>query len=261
MYVQYCSFSRGDATLEPVLLTRLPVDLPSPDRALHELVCLGVSSGEDSEDDIIAGLDDISVAESDYPLHDQHLLAKLLYDEDYTATSHKPLEADCRHDIDPSPPDLNVEENQDIPKDIPQPQASLDSKSHTQEQKLTSKVTIKDPLSSRTALSSYLGSGEKSLEGSIVRNLGLQKLTELGRVSRARVAVKSLSVETGLVHRVLTQRGNKLTSRETRSLFPLSGASTAARYSCDAIIILYTCNRIKFLHQVKDCIYEFAHPV
>ncbi len=243
---------REDVTLEPVLLTGLPVDLPFVSGGdLHELVCLGMSSGEDSDDDddIIAGLDDISVTEPDYPLYDQHLLARLLYDEEHIPNSdlesRSPLKPESPNNTDLSSP---TEESQDA-VDLPPPRTSPGLKPPSQElpgSKLTSKLTIKDPPSTgsnRTALSSYLGSGEKSLEGSIVRSLGLEKLTDLGRVSRARVAVESLSVEAGLVHRVLTQRGNKLTARENRSLFPLSCGSSSryanTRQRCTCHVVLY----------------------
>ncbi len=193
-------------------------------------------SSEEDEDDIVAGLDDISVVEPDYPLHNQHLLSRLLYENDNedlpnsahsSKPFHKPVENEHQNDIGLS--NRNVEclaAKQNLPSHI-----SPDSEAPTQEvtaSKLTSKLATKDPLSagsSLTAFSSYLGSGERSLEGSIVRSLGLEKLTNLGRVSRARVAVESLEVEPGLVHKVLKERGSKGTGK--KSLIPLSQSSSS----------------------------------
>ena len=65
---------------------------------------------------------------------------------------------------------------------------------------------------SLTTLSSYFVKGQSSLETAIVSAVGLEKLTQLGRVSSVRLTVDSLKIEPSFAKQILTQnRGKKST--------------------------------------------------
>ena len=237
MYSLFVSSLRDDFPTQPLVMAELArggegtsTGLPPTD-TLHELVCLGTSSGEE-EDDIVMGVDDISLTEPDYPLHNKDLLARLLY-EDHGEHPTTPLCTDSSKDsgvamLDNPPQVISVDAqpSQESTADDTLPQASPLHNEHANDfpsSKLSSKLA-QEASQSGTTLSSYLGSGERSLESSIVRTLGMEKLTSLGRVSRARVCVESLEVEAGLVDQVLSQRESERNEKKVqmRNLLSLS---------------------------------------
>ena len=238
---------------------------------LHELICLGISSDEDDSDGIVLGLDDISVTETDYPLHDKDLLSKLLYggdrevdpvgdmdkDRNITASDgvnelgvdtqatpkptvrdtnskHNPLSdgvvLQSRHEREsshPTPPGAHPLQTQ-APNTEVLPATKLTSKLSTMKKNGsgTDLNSGDDNGSSLTTLSSYLSLGERSLESVIVRSLGVERLTRLGRVTRARVCIDTLEVDCALVDKVVDQRQTKRTGSRHKSQIPLSRGFT-----------------------------------
>lgn len=80
--------------------------------------------------------------------------------------------------------------------------------------------------SSLTTLSSYFSLGERSLESAIVRSLGVERLTRLGRVTKARVCIDTLEVDCALVDKVVDQRQTRRSGSRHKSQIPLPRGST-----------------------------------
>ena len=181
------------------------------------------------------GVDDISLTEPDYPLHNKDLLARLLYEDhgEPPTVDTTPLCTDSNKGNDtatldnpPQVTSVDAEPSQKSATDDTLPQGSPLHNDHANDfpsSKLSSKLA-QEASQSGTTLSSYLGSGERSLESSIVRALGMEKLTSMGRVSRARVCVESLEVETALMDQVLSQRQSERNDKKVqlRNLLSLS---------------------------------------
>ena len=193
-------------------------------------------------------LSDISLDESDYPLHDAALLSALYSLDTTQPTSgsgggHKP-ERQRMVSFDKEEEEDGVKTEEVVGDKI---NSSVSDKDESQ--KLSSKLSrerrVKDaalsvggleeggadkvttavePVSpshthqtkaktdSLTTLSSYFVKGQSSLETAIVSAVGLEKLTHLGRVSSVRLTVDSLKIEPSFAKQILTQnRGKKST--------------------------------------------------
>lgn len=213
---------------------------------LHELVCLGFSS--DEEDSVVLGLDDISVTEEDYPLYDDDLLSKLLYRGDVEIKTGNDI-AHSEGD-EPGPVQcatneptglinrgtLNLTKEREPLKTTPslpaQPPGSvaegLLTTKHTDKSTTTEKKesavnskTAEDDGSSLTTLSSYFSHvSERTLESAITRSLGVERLTVLGRVTKARICINTLELDSALVDKTGTLRlakNSRTTSKDQSS--------------------------------------------
>ena len=91
---------------------------------------------------------------------------------------------------------------------------------------------------SLTALSSYFVKGQSSLEAAIVSAIGLEKLTQLGRVGLARITVGSLQMEPSFTEEILTQQQERKREGKNSSSAPLPIYSTkrySAHYTIDLL--------------------------
>ena len=79
---------------------------------------------------------------------------------------------------------------------------------------------------SLATLSSYFVKGQGSLESAMVSAIGLEKLTQLGRVGSARITVGSLKIDPSFAQQVLTQRRETKRNGQAGSNIPLPSHST-----------------------------------
>ena len=251
-----------------------------------ELYGVGIDASSEEEDELNI-LSDVSLDESDYPLHNKVLLSALYFDQ-LTTTSGATAEQegtdlvslqaregdlqteerkgikeagerrseqlivdDCENECSVSTKTEAFklssklsEEQQDIAAatDLPPGGTQQDGNGGPEKVSSVGSVTsdssqrIKGKTDSLTALSSYFVKGQSSLEEAIVSAIGLEKLTQLGRVGSARITVGSLQIEPSFAKEILTQQQEKKRAGKTGSNVPLPIHSTK-RY-CTVHIIL-----------------------
>lgn len=204
----------------------------------------------DEEDGGLGTFDrELSVNESDYPLHDSSLLEKLLYSRtDHNASpSGQPLPIGQKppsdktqlSDWQPSAPE------QRLPPSVPMATLSEPSLSdvHSREERQSS-ATPPPPATSRghevtahaeeeelaateswSSISSLFGGHSKALEAAILKAIGMERLTRLGRMTAARIVVDTLSLDLESVQKVHTLRSKKKARSATASASELVTAS------------------------------------
>ena len=253
------------------------------DGAGLELYGVGIDTSSEEEDELNI-LSDVSLDESDYPLHSEVLLSALYFDQP-TTTSGATAEQEGTNlvNLQAREGDLQTEEGKEAGErrseqlivDSGENECSVPTK--TEAFKLSSKLSeeqqdiaaatdllpsgtqkdgnggpekvssvgsmtsdssqrIKEKTDSLTALSSYFVKGQSSLEEAIVSAIGLEKLTQLGRVGSARITVGSLQIEPSFAKEILTQQQEKKRAGKTDSNVPLPIHSTK-RYRTVHIIL------------------------
>ena len=258
------------------------------DGAGLELYGVGIDASSEEEDELNI-LSDVSLDESDYPLHSEVLLSALYFNQPTTisgATAEQ--EGTDLVSLQAGEGDLQTEEGKGITEagerrseqlivDGGENECSVPTK--TEAFKLSSKLSeeqqditaatdlppsctqqdgnggpekvssvgsmtsdssqrIKEKTDSLTALSSYFVKGQSSLEEAIVSAIGLEKLTQLGRVGLARITVGSLQIELSFAEEILTQQQEKKRPGKTGSNVPLPIHSTkryGAHYTIDML--------------------------
>ena len=227
---------------------------------------IDVSSEEEGELNILS---DVSLDESDYPLHNEVLLSALYFDQPTTSGIAAEQERsdlvslqDGQKDIQTEKKDFEEtgERSEQLVVDIDENEPSvltksepfkLSSKLREEQQSVTaasdfpsgtqegngpeqvssvmtsdSSQRSKENTESLTALSSYFIKGQSSLEAAIVSAIGLDKLTQLGRVGSARITVGSLQIEPLFAKEILTQQQEKKRTGKAGSSIPLPIHST-----------------------------------
>lgn len=205
-------------------------------------VGVDVSSEEEEEDLIISS--DVSLDESDIPLHSDILLSAE-QSQDGPASGVDPesegsglvglkvgarpaqviideRQATVPAEFEPSKLSSKLSHQQNVAS------TSLPSDSQTRDEpakasRVGSAASSHDRLGkvktdSLTTLSSYLAKDHNSLETAIVSAIGLEKLTQLGRVGSARITMGSLKLEPSFIRQILTQHTEKRVGKAHSSI-------------------------------------------
>ena len=234
-----------------------------------ELYGVGVDVSSEEEDELNV-LSDVSLDDSDYPLHNEALLSALYFDRptasDVTAEQEETNLMNLQSGEDDHQTEGNSIQNaEEKPVDNDENEHSVPTKSEpfklssklSEEQQSVAAVTDspgsprqdgtgseqvssvrsvtsdssqrskeKTKTDSLTALSSYFVKGQSSLESAVVSAIGLEKLTQLGRVGSACITVGSLQVEPSFAEEILTQQQEKKRAGKSGSSIPMPLHST-----------------------------------
>lgn len=233
------------------------------DGAGLELYGVGVDVSSEEEDELNL-LSDVSLDESDYPLHNEGLLSALYFDQPTTSgvTAEKeganlaslqagednlPIEGKGVMNTKEKVDQLVVDNNDGSEHSVPTKNEPfrLSSKLSEEQDGVAATKDLssgprdgngpeqvssvgsgspqrsKEKTDSLTALSSYFTKGQSSLEAAMVSAIGLEKLTQLGRVGSARITVGSLQIEPSFAEEILTQQQEKKRMGKTVSSIPL----------------------------------------
>lgn len=231
-----------------------------------ELYGVGVDVSSEEEDELNV-LSDVSLDDSDYPLHNEALQSALYFDrptasgvtaeqeetnlmnlqsgEDDHQTKgngiqnaeEKPVDNDENEHSVPTknePFKLSSklsEEQQSIAAVTDSPGSPQQDGTGSEQVSSVRSVTSDSSQRSKetdslTALSSYFVKGQSSLESAVVSAIGLEKLTQLGRVGSARITVGSLQVEPSFAEEILTQQQEKKRAGKSGSSIPMPLHST-----------------------------------
>lgn len=232
-------------------------------------VCgIDVEISSEEEYDVNDVLSDVSLDESDYPLHNEQLLSALYS----LGPPHSTTDGVCPEDegeclvnveeqeekratteqseINKSPPlvpppkteppklasKLSKKQQQSTPAmtgatHAPNREGELsepDMVSNVESVTLTHSQQSKVKTDSLTKLSAYFVKGQSALETEIVSAIGLERLTQLGRVGSARLTVASVQMEPSFARQILTQHRErkKKTVHAIGSNVPLPSHST-----------------------------------
>lgn len=228
-----------------------------------ELYGIGVDVSSEEEDELNI-LSDVSLDESDYPLHNDALLSALYLDQPPRSDAAMGPEKSDLVSLQAGEKDLQMEERsaenpcEKSEKLVDENEPSSPTKNETfklssklteeQQQSVAAAVLPSDPqevsesvtsgnsqrskekADSLTTLSSYFVKGQGSLEAAIVSAIGLEKLTRLGRVSSARITVGNLQIEPSFAKEILICQQEKKRTSKSGSSIPLPVQSTK-RYS------------------------------
>ena len=231
-----------------------------------ELYGVGVDVSSEEEDELNV-LSDISLDDSDYPLHNEALLSALYFDRPTASGVTAEQEETNLMNLQSGEDDHQTEGNsiqnaEEKPVDNDENEHSVPTKNEpfklssklSEEQQSVAAVTdspdspqqdgtgseqvssvrsVTSDSSQRsketdslTALSSYFVKGQSSLESAVVSAIGLEKLTQLGRVGSARITVGSLQVEPSFAEEILTQQQEKKRAGKSGSSIPMPLHST-----------------------------------
>ena len=231
-------------------------------------VGIDVSSEEEDELNILS---DVSLDESDYPLHNEVLLSALYFNQPTVSGVAAEQERNNLVSLQAGQKDIQTERkgveeagerSEQLAVDVDENEPSVPTKSEPfkvlsklseEQQSVTAASDLpsgtqegngpeqvssvgsmtsdssqrsKEKIESLTALSSYFVKGQSSLEAAIVSAIGLEKLTQLGRVGSARITVGSLQIEASFAKEVLTQQQENKRAGKTGSSIPLPIHST-----------------------------------
>ena len=247
-----------------------------------DLMACGVDINTSSEEDYDI-LDDVSLDESDYPLHSEALLSAL-----YSLDHPQSTGGEADHHSHPHPigsglldkPEKDVQMNLQEEKEDERAKSGIDKNGHpipakTEPPKLSSKLSSlgqsvtttavptgfqkggenmqergrsdvvsnvggsvtssrgqrnKEKTDSLTTLSSYFVKGRGSLEAAIVSAIGLERLTQLGRVGSARITIDSLQIDPSSAQQILTHHREKKKTGQDGSNIPVPTNSSKRYY-------------------------------
>lgn len=212
-----------------------------------ELYGVGVDVSSEEEDELNV-LSDVSLDDSDYPLHNEALLSNLMNlqsgEDDHQTEGNsiqnaeeKPVDNDENEHSVPTknePFKLSSklsEEQQSVAAVTDSPGSPQQDGTGSEQVSSVRSVTSDSSQRSKetdslTALSSYFVKGQSSLESAVVSAIGLEKLTQLGRVGSARITVGSLQVEPSFAEEILTQQQEKKRAGKSGSSIPMPLHST-----------------------------------
>ena len=243
-----------------------------------DLMACGIDMNTSSEEEYDI-LGDVSLDESDYPLHNEVLLSALysvdrpqstggkvdhhnhphltggdvLFDKPETDDLQEKEEERAKSGVDndaqpllakTEPPKLSLklssQEQSIVTMAVPRVSQKGEDMQERDKSDVVSNVggsvtssrgqRSKEKADSLTTLSSYFVKGRSSLEATIVSAIGLERLTQLGRVGSARITLDSLQIDPSLAQQILTHHIEKKRTSQLGTNIPVP-TSSSKRYS------------------------------